>query len=651
VKSTTAGRPYPGSRSYEQQDRDWFFGRASDAVVLTQWWRDNRLTLVAGRAGRGKTSLLQAGVLPVLADEKVNILPVGQLSYGSSFPSAALPAHNPYTLALLRSWSPGETATRLAGLTVREFIRRLTRDGSIFAAIDLANELLTPAGPRRTHRRRFLSELKEAVAGEPRLHLLVAGREEPIGVVADALGNGARYQVTALTWQGALDAVSKPTAKAGRPFAAGAAERLVTDLQTSRILGVGGAERTISDERVEPALLEVTCAELWESLPLDAGQITTRDIRTYADVDAVLAKHCGTVIAQVADEHDVPAKRLRSWMLSTFVTELGTRGKAYEGATVTAGMPNALARALEDRHLLTARPESGARWYELLHDRLIEPLRQAVDVHPPPVSPQDQLRAAEHALTLGDLDLAERQTRDVLDYATHTDPLLHAAAWTLLGNLAFEREKPKEAETCYRAAARLYAAAEDNRAVAFQLAAVGQVLLARGNVREGLAELHAAVARLPSDLLLQTELAQALWQDNRGPAAVAILNDVLRMDGSHPVALQARGEILAFLGEPRKAILDLDRVAAQGRPSIRAARGLALAELGDQRGARQVIEDAVAEGRHNGLVLLYAARAFAIGGDSDAAHELARQAAHATDPPLSPSHQEAARLLASSGHG
>jgi tetratricopeptide (TPR) repeat protein len=229
--------------------------------------------------------------------------------------------------------------------------------------------------------------------------------------------------------------------------------------------------------------------------------------------------------------------------------------------------------------------------------------------------------------------------------------MLHAAAWALLGNLAFEREKPKEAESCYRAAARLYAAAEDNRAVAFQLAAVGEMLLAQGKAPEGLAALHTAVARLPNDLLLQTELAQALWQDNRGPAAVAILNDVLRVDGSHPAALQARGEILAYLGEAHKAMLDLDRVAAQGRPSIRAARGLALAELGDQRAARKMIEDAVSEGRHNGLVLLYAARAFAIGGDSDAAHELARQAAHATDPPLSPSHQEAARLLASRGHG
>ena len=159
-------------------------------------------------------------------------------------------------------------------------------------------------------------------------------------------------------------------------------------------------------------------------------------------------------------------------------------------------------------------------------------------------------------------------------------------------------------------------------------------------------ELHAAVARLPNDLIVQAELAEALWQDDKGPAAVAILNDVLRLDGGNRAALRARGEILAYLGQARQAMLDLDRVALKGRPSTRAARGLALAELGDQTAARREIEGALAEGRRNGPVLLYAARAFEAGGDDTAAKELAGQAADASDPPLSPPHQEAARQLA-----
>jgi len=131
--------------------------------MLTKLWQINRLTFVVGKAGRGKTSLLDAGILPSLSRENATILPTGRLSYGATFPFAALPPHNPYTLALLRSWSPGETATRLADLTIQEFIRRQARNGPILAAIDPADELLADSGPRTVHRRLFLGELAEAL--------------------------------------------------------------------------------------------------------------------------------------------------------------------------------------------------------------------------------------------------------------------------------------------------------------------------------------------------------------------------------------------------------------------------------------------------------------------------------------------------------
>ncbi len=78
--------------------------------------------LVAGPVASGKTSLLHAGVLPILTRHARACLPPGRVSYGATFPTAALPKHNPYTLALLRSWSPGEAPTRLVDLTVRDFI-------------------------------------------------------------------------------------------------------------------------------------------------------------------------------------------------------------------------------------------------------------------------------------------------------------------------------------------------------------------------------------------------------------------------------------------------------------------------------------------------------------------------------------------------
>jgi tetratricopeptide (TPR) repeat protein len=638
-------RPYPGPRAFGLADRDRFFGRAEEASTLARWWLDNRLTYLTGPAGRGKTSLLEAGLLSFLSSPETTVLPTGRLHEGAAFPVALLSERNPYSLALLRSWSPGEATTRLAGLSVADFARQMAVSGTVLAAIDPVDELAYVTGPRRFHRQQFLAELRDALDAEPRLHLLLVGRQEGSAVVANTLGNGLGYELAPLTWPSALEAMTGPLIRTGRSFSEEAADSLLADLQTSRVTIEGGHERRASDERAEPVLLQVACASLWDALPAGSGQITDRETRAYGDVDTALAEHCGRVLAEVAGDHDLKVKQLRAWLLATFVTELGTRGMAYEGTTVTAGMPNEATRALEDRHLLIARRQNGSRWYELLSDRLIEPLRQAPTAAQVSIGPDELLRSAERALSAGELDRAERCALKVLQPTPPAGLRSRANAQSLLGNIALERDKPLDAECRFRNAAQLFAAAEDVRDAACQLAAVGQTLLAQGRTAEAVRELHAAVTRVPSDPVLATKLAEALWQDGKGAAAVAILNDVLRIDGGNRTALRARGEILAFLGEAQQAMLDLDRVAPIGGPQVKAARGLALAELGDQRAARREIEGALAEGPRNGQVLLAAARVYHSGGDELAARDFAQQAADATDPPLPPSQREAARHL------
>jgi tetratricopeptide (TPR) repeat protein len=653
-------QPYPGPRPFGPAERDLFFGRSQETRVLAEWWHDNRLTYLVGPAGRGKTSLLRAALLPLLAEEKNDVLPVGQFSVGVTFPSSALPDHNPYSLALLRTWSSGEPDTDLAGLTISEFIERRLGAGSVFAAIDPVDELPTGASPFSNERRaqsrdQFLTELAGALEAHPRLHLLVTGREEAVTVVARRLGNGLRYEIPPLTWQAAVEAVSGPMARVGRNLVDGAAERLITDV----------VERYSPLESIEPAILQLACAHLWNRLRSEANPVTVKHVRAYANVEQALADRARAVISEVADDHDLPARRLSAWLRKTFITELGTPSKQYEGPSGTGEMPNGVARGFEDGHLLTASFEAGAWWYKLLSDRLIEPIRELANTERDHVGmarerPSGYLRAAERALAAGKLDLArrcamkfERYAKDLLDSSGESIALSRAKVYgllgktySLLGNLAHECEKPQEAAERYREAKEQYAAAGDNHAVGYQLAAIGRILQEQGNAAEAVTELDAAVSRIPSDPALRVAYAMALWQLGEGRAAVAQLNSALAMDGANNAALQARGEILAELGEARAAIRDLDRLHIMTRPTARAAHGLALARLGERQAARKEIEDALAIAERNGRVLLYAARAFALIGDKGAAEEHARQAALATDPPLSAAQREAARKLA-----
>jgi tetratricopeptide (TPR) repeat protein len=651
------GAPYPGLRPFWQADQDHFFGRGTESKALAEFWRDNQIVVVAGPVACGKTSLLYAGVLPLLTQDGAHVLPPGRVSYGATFPSAALPEHNPYTLALLHSWSPGEAPTRLVDLTVRDFLNAHARrdHGLLYAAIDQVDDLPADSSPRREHRDKFLAELADAMEAESRVHMLFVARNDNADLISATMRRAARFDLTALNRLGAIEAVAGPAAGAGRSFANGAAEKLITDLQTSRIVVAKGAERHVYSDQVEPALLQAVCMRLWKSLPPDTEHVTTRDVRLFGDADKALAAYCGEIIASVADDFDRPVAWVRNWLLRTFITELGTRGTAYEGVTETAGAPSEIARALADRHLLLVEQRSGSRWYELLADRLIQPLRDTVDELPPPAVPAGYLAVAERALAQGELAVAERYAGLTLRRSADTDLPLRAETESLLGNIAAERGEgaaaKTEAESHHRASARLYEAVGDISAVASQLAAVGQLLVIQHRPEDALEELSGARDRMPSDPVIQTDLALALWRLGDRQGAVAVLTRVLALDGGNTVALRARGEILADLGEARQAMLDLDRVTLAERPATRAARGLALAKLGDKSGANLAVDDAVAEAPWNGDVLLHAARAKALNGDENAAEELARRAVDANDPGLLPYHRKVALQLAGHKNG
>src|SRR5512133_534530 len=58
--------PYKGLRAYVEADGDYFFGRDGDRDLVIANLMASRLTVLYGPSGVGKSSLLQAGVMPHL---------------------------------------------------------------------------------------------------------------------------------------------------------------------------------------------------------------------------------------------------------------------------------------------------------------------------------------------------------------------------------------------------------------------------------------------------------------------------------------------------------------------------------------------------------------------------------------------------------
>ena len=654
--------PFIGNRPFCAGEGHRFFGRANESRDVAARWQVDRVTVVSGPSGVGKTSLLNAGVVPLIDPSRAEVLPVGRVSRGTTFPLAALPEHNPHTLALLATWSPGESETRLSGLTVPDFLRRrgVRTDPygqrlPVLAAIDQVEDLFTGPVHGDRHRRPFIDELAEAIEELPYLHLLLSISDdylEDLDMYQRAVrrDDTVTFSLRALSREAAVAAVREPLTGTDWRFAPGAAETLVDSLCTRESVNADGETRTLLASDIEPCLLQVVCSGLWAALPDDVHEVTPRDLARYGDVGRLLSDFVDGALEMVAVDHGTSLAELRSWLRQTFITELGTRGTAHEGVARTAGMPNAVARALRDRHVLTAVRRSGSRWYELQHDCLIGPVRRVRErVWGEPLSrvrPADYLRAAELALADGDLALAERHAGEALRNAEEKDLRLCGEAESLLGNVSHSRSQPEQAETHYRAAAALFETLQDTSAVAELLAAIGQSLLAQGKQAEAVDYLHAAVGRIPNDLTVQTELAWALWHAGQQHAAVAVLTSVLAVDGSALDALRARGEILADLGDAEGALRDLDLVKRHHRPSTLAARGLALTMLRRLNAADPEIDAALSWAPDSGPVLLYAARAAALGHDPAVAVDLARRAVNATDPAVPPhQRQQAMRIL------
>ena len=66
--------PWPGLESYEESANDYFCGREHEAERLLDKVLDAPVTVLYGRSGLGKTSLLRAGLFPLLRER--DFLPI-----------------------------------------------------------------------------------------------------------------------------------------------------------------------------------------------------------------------------------------------------------------------------------------------------------------------------------------------------------------------------------------------------------------------------------------------------------------------------------------------------------------------------------------------------------------------------------------------
>ena len=398
--------PYLGPRPFTQADAGRFFGRDREAGELYSLVAAHRTVLVYAQSGAGKTSLLNAGLIPMLEKGGFDVLPAARVSGMSSEDALKYKVKNVYVLNFADVWAEQSISlnTTLPDVLASR-ARRLDPYGELLprvAIFDQFEELFTVYPERWPERRAFFQQLNEAMTAEPALRVLFAMREDFVAQIdpyEDLLPEQfrTRYRLEKLRKEAALAAVEKPLDGTGirfgpgEPGTPGVAELLVRDLLRT-VSGfatptrakelssppdgrVGGA--SLEAEFVEPVQLQVVCFSLFRNLPEGATEITKKHLTAFGDVDQALHEFYQSALKDAAGEARIEEDSLRHWFESKLITESGSRGLVLRSEETTGGIPNKAVDVLDKLHIIRAEVRGKDLWYELSHDRFVRPILRA----------------------------------------------------------------------------------------------------------------------------------------------------------------------------------------------------------------------------------------------------------------------------------
>jgi WD40 repeat protein len=393
----TVNEPYVGPNPFQRKDAHIFFGRDREARDLMSCVIAHSETVFYAQSGAGKTSLINAKLLPLFEAEEFDIFPLARVQGPLQGPLQDVAPRNIYAFHTLISWAgANDEPSRLAGLSLAEYLSESPHKTDEYGIaklriviFDQFEELFTFYPERWKERRGFFEQVRESLDQDPLLRILFSLREDHVAQL-DPYATfmpekmRTRYRLERLRKPAALDAVKRPLESTDYSFASGVAEKLINDLLQARNSTHNGHVLTPGGdvEFVEPVQLQVVCQSLWESLRRE-GQaarskvITDSHIQECADVDKALSGFYEKCLQRTVAEKGMDESRLRNWFEHALITSADTRGMAFQGEEETLGLPNDVVEFLENLYLIRPERRGNDTWYELTHDRLIKPIRES----------------------------------------------------------------------------------------------------------------------------------------------------------------------------------------------------------------------------------------------------------------------------------
>lgn len=397
--------PWPGLAWFDETAEEFFNGRSREIAELKRLVSDAPLTVLFGRSGLGKTSLLKAGLFPAL--RRANFLPVYvRVRYGHAGELGAPPLIEQLYSALVdacQSEKAGADAPpRTPGDSLWEYLHRT--DTKIWSrqnqklvpvfVLDQFEEVFTlgqtvPLAVQRL--REDLADLAEnripvaterRLAADPELATSFALRSQPYRVLMSFREDFAtdferwrelpslmrnRLQLLPMTGRQAFDAIL------------GSASHIVDAPTAALIVRFVASEKKSNPQEdtalvsldsltVEPALLSLVCRGLNEG----RKERRAKGGADRIDIDLLSQLGAGVVDRHYNDSMSDQPERVSRFIENELITESGFCNPCAqddamrEPYNVTLGS----LQVLVDRRLLRFEPSLGVTRVELIHDLL-----------------------------------------------------------------------------------------------------------------------------------------------------------------------------------------------------------------------------------------------------------------------------------------
>ncbi|WP_129626474.1 WD40 repeat domain-containing protein [Candidatus Oscillochloris fontis] len=378
--------PYIGARPFRRNET--IYGRARESRDLLSLLVGDRIVLLNSPSGAGKTSLIQAALVPRLEQRRFLVRPT--IRVGAPAPIAGA---NRYLLSVMQSLEEGRptseqlSTSELANLTLDAYLNQRTPPDATNGQVlifDQFEEVLTLDPSGEEERLQFFTQLGDALA-DPWRWALFAIREEYVAALLEQYAHlvptrfANSFRLSLLGVEAAVEAICGPAATQGVAFEPGVAEALARDLAKVVVQDSSGQAVERVGLNVEPVQLQVVCYRLWERrfpTPATAGQmISAGDVAAMGSIDNALEEYYASGVARAAAAGQVRERAVRSWVDTQLITRQGFRSQVLAGNEASFGLNETTVDTLTNAYVVREERRRGVSWLELAHDRLIAPVR------------------------------------------------------------------------------------------------------------------------------------------------------------------------------------------------------------------------------------------------------------------------------------